>query len=332
LVAATNFASGKSPDSFMFGYWNKKNNTDQMASRMVGQGRKSDLAFVSLSKTSTAIDPNLKPEEELSIIQGQSLTASYGAPLKDPEEDGGVKMYEVQQGDTLGAIAAKYKITANTILWANDIDNIDSIMPGDKLFILPVAGLTHSVKSGDTIDSIAEKYKANKEKIIAFNDLPADGEVETGKEIIIPDGKKDAPVPTTIAPDSTGIARRQYATTTGGTPTVSGWKTLDGKAGTGHSFPYGYCTWYVAKRRYVPWGGNAGTWLYRAKAAGYKTGKSPTVGSIMVSSESWWGHVAVVESVSADSFTISEMNYKGWAKKNTRVVSKSNRVIKGFIY
>jgi surface antigen len=82
----------------------------------------------------------------------------------------------------------------------------------------------------------------------------------------------------------------------------------------------------------VPWGGNAGTWLYHAKAAGYKTGRAPVVGSIMVSSESWWGHVAIVESVSADSFTVSEMNYKGWAKKSSRVVSKSNRVIKGFIY
>jgi len=87
-------------------------------------------------------------------------------------------------------------------------------------------------------------------------------------------------------------------------------RILTGKAGAGHRFPYGYCTWYVAQRRYVPWSGNAGTWLYKAKAMGYATGRTPKVGSIMVSSESWWGHVAIVEKVSGSTITISEMNLR----------------------
>jgi surface antigen len=65
---------------------------------------------------------------------------------------------------------------------------------------------------------------------------------------------------------------------------------------------------------------------------GYATGKAPRVGAIMVSSESWWGHVGVVESVSGNTFTISEMNYKGFAKKSYRTVSSNSRLIKGFIY
>jgi surface antigen len=52
----------------------------------------------------------------------------------------------------------------------------------------------------------------------------------------------------------------------------------------------------------------------------------------MVTSESWWGHVAVVESVHGSEFTVSEMNYRGFAKKSYRTVSTSSRVIKGFIY
>ena len=129
----------------------------------------------------------------------------------------------------------------------------DEIKPGDQIFILPVAGLSHVVKSGETIDSIAKEYKADAEKIIAFNSLPANGELKIGDSIIIPDGKKDAPKP---APsDETGLERRQYATSTGGTATdVSGYRKLEGKAGAGHRFPYGYCTWYVAQKRYVPLG------------------------------------------------------------------------------
>jgi surface antigen len=52
----------------------------------------------------------------------------------------------------------------------------------------------------------------------------------------------------------------------------------------------------------------------------------------MVSGESRWGHVALVESVSGSSFTISEMNYAGFGKKSTRTLSANSRVVRGFIY
>lgn len=69
----------------------------------------------------------------------------------------------------MGSIAAKHKISINTLLWANEIDDVDSIMPGDKIFILPVSGFTYTVKKGGDIDNIAKKYKSNKSKIVAFN-------------------------------------------------------------------------------------------------------------------------------------------------------------------
>jgi len=280
----------------------------------------------------TVINPDIK-EEDIPIVdesQGHVLAASSGPILKDPEENGGVKIYEVQSGDNLGSIANKFGITVNTVLWANDIEDMNTIMPGDKIFILPIAGLTHIVKSGDTIEKIATEYEADANKIISFNSLPANGELKEGEEIVIPGGQKE--VPQNNNANNTTIAERQYATPSGGTPSVSGWKDLDGKAGTGHTFPYGYCTWYVAQRRYVPWGGNAGTWLYQAKLRGYKTGKDPKKGAILVTSESWWGHVAVVEKVGKGTITVSEMNYKGWGKTSTRTISTNNRVIKGYIY
>lgn len=333
LVTSTNLAKSNDSDGFLSGYFENGSKKDEAFKTNSQENRKDNLAFVPLAKAPTAVNPDLKNNEDqdLSLVGGQALTANFGSPLKDPEENGGVKIYEVKPGDTVSGIASANGITVNTILWANDIDNVDSIMPGDKIFILPVAGLSYTIKSGDTIDSIAEKYKSEKQKIISFNNLPADGQLKEGEEIIIPDGQKEVPQSTSTSTES-GISRRQYATSTGGTPTISGFRKLEGKAGTGHRFPYGYCTWYVAQRRYVPWGGNAGTWLYHAKSAGYQTGKTPRVGAIMVSSESWWGHVAIVESVSGGSFTVSEMNYKGWAKKSRRTISTSNRVIKGFIY
>jgi len=332
LVSATNLAAGHESSGFLFGYFGSEdNNENPLKDKMfLKANKKTNVALAPLAEASTAPDPNMKEEEdETLMMQGQALVASTSPVKKDPEEDGGVVIYEVQAGDTVGAIAASHKVSVNTILWANELDNVNEIMPGDKIFILPVSGMTYKVKKGDTIDSVAEKYKAEKGKIISFNDLPANGELDEGQEIVIPDGQKEIAQPTTPrnGSSSIGIAPRPYESFE-----QSGKSTLSGKAGAGHRFPYGYCTWYVASKRYVPWGGNAGTWLYHAKAAGYATGKTPKAGAIMVSSESWWGHVAIVESVSGKSFTISEMNYRGWGKRSTRTMTVGSRVIKGFIY
>lgn len=101
----------------------------------------------------------------------------------------------------------------------------------------------------------------------------------------------------------------------------------------GNHFAYGYCTYYVASRRNIPWFGNAGTWLSGAQAVGFATGDVPQVGAIIVTSESRWGHVGIVESVNSDgTITISEMNYSGWARVSSRTISTSYGAIKGYIY
>lgn len=296
-----------------------------------------NLSLAPLATAAAAIDPSAETAAEqadlVAFEEGALLSAQTDASVtKDPEEDGGVSIYTVQDGDTVSGIAAKHKITVNTILWANDLDNVDAIKPGDQIFILPVAGLSHKVASGETIDAIASKYKADRATIISFNGLPANGELVSGETIVIPGGYKEVPKPE----PTTGIGLRQYATSSGsGNITdVSGvGKKLEGKAGTGHRFPYGYCTWYIAQKRYVPWGGNAGTWLYNARAMGYKTGKAPAVGAIVVTTDNaYYGHVALVEKVSGGTITVSEMNYKGWGKVNKRVIAISSRSIKGYVY
>ena len=360
LVSATNASSGKGAGSFLFGYWDSSAQAASISSNKInGQvDRKNDLALVPLTKASTSVNPGETIEDTSSNIisdQGIMIASGGASPMKDPEQDGGLKLYVVQNGDTLGSIAAQNNISINTILWANNIDNADSIKPGDTLFILPVSGIQYTVKDGDTIDSVAAKFKADRDKIISFNELPANGDLDVGKDIVIPDGESDVPQansPQATSPTSSStattpattpgstdngnsiIGKRQYANSTGGSPSDdSGGTVLGGTPGAGHRFPYGYCTWYVAQKRNVPWSGNAGTWIYHAKAGGYATGRTPKVGSIMVTTENrYYGHVAYVESVSGSSFTVSEMNYVGFGKVDRRVLLTSDPEIKGFIY
>jgi surface antigen len=331
LVSMTNLIAEGCGTGFLAGQW--RGDDDISVSDMtmeIEENKKMILSPVLVA--SRAVDPEFKEEDlnQIDAVGGKIVSAPSSPVLKDPEENGGLEVYLVREGDTVSTIAQKFNITTNTILWANDIEDVDEIKPGDKIFILPVAGLAHIVKKGESLDNIAKDYKAKKEDIIAFNTLPANGEIREGQEIIIPGGEKEIPIATTE--DTLGVDRRSYATPIGGDPKISGTQKLDGKAGSGHKFPYGYCTWYVAQKKYVPWGGNAGTWLYNAKARGYKTGKAPAKGAIMVSSESWWGHVAIVESVGNGTITVSEMNYKGWAKTSKRTISTSSRAIKGYIY
>jgi surface antigen len=339
LVTGTNIVAEDGSNGFLAGYFQAESSDNTLSRHKIAAqtSKKDSLSLVPLASASTKVDPDEK-DTVLSVAdmtagsQDSRIVATSTGMMRDPEEDGGVTIYTVKEGDTVSGIAAKNLITVNTILWANDLENVDAIKPGDQIFILPVAGVTHIVQNGETLDVIAQKYHADKERIIAFNELPANGDIKTDQEIVIPDGQKEFPKPTV---DTSDTLRRQYATSSGvgaATDISSGWKKLEGKAGAGHRFPYGYCTWYVAQKRYVPWSGNAGTWLYNARAQGYKTSKSPSVGAIVVTTDSpYYGHVALVESVSGGSITVSEMNYRGWGKVNRRVIPTVSRSIKGYI-
>ena len=98
-------------------------------------------------------------------------------------------------------------------------------------------------------------------------------------------------------------------------------------------FAYGYCTWYVANKRYIPWLGNAIDWWPNARAYGQPEGMLPKVGAVMVTRESGYGHVAYVEAVNTDgSWSVSEMNFVGWNRVSTRTIRPGQVPLVGFIY
>jgi surface antigen len=98
-------------------------------------------------------------------------------------------------------------------------------------------------------------------------------------------------------------------------------------------FTFGYCTYYVAMKRYVPWFGDAIQWWPNAAAYGYAEGQTPRVGAIMVTRESAPGHVAYVEAVNSDgSWRVSEMNFVAWNVVSSRTLRPGQAPVVGFIY
>ena len=103
-------------------------------------------------------------------------------------------------------------------------------------------------------------------------------------------------------------------------------------------FEWGNCTWWVAQRRAVTWLGNGGEWYANAKAQGYAVGDQPLPGAILVrqsASAGGYGHVAYVESVDGNNFTVSEMNVSGvgqLTKRTYNTVSDPAAGLIGYVY
>lgn len=231
-----------------------------------------------------------------------------------------IKVYKTQSGDTLASIARANGISVQTIMWANKLSG-ETIKPGWFLIILPTDGVLHRATSNNTLPDLAKKYNGSLETIISYNGLENAEDIDEGQLIIIPGGRMpDAPKPKAVPRDPSKVG--------GNVPAP---KVINN--GTGHIFPWGYCTWYVASKVHVPWGGNAKNWLANARAYGAIISDTPTVGSIVVTTDNArYGHVALVTDVDEKGFTVSEMNYEKFGKVNTRWISKSSKIIRGFIY
>jgi murein DD-endopeptidase MepM/ murein hydrolase activator NlpD len=120
---------------------------------------------------------------------------SDGTPLDDEDHkpsSNQISIYVVRNGDTLTGIAKLFDVSANTILWANDLNGSKDIHPGDTLVILPVSGVQHTVAKGETIASIVKKYKGDLEEVLDFNNLPENAKLAVGDTILIPHGVEAA--------------------------------------------------------------------------------------------------------------------------------------------
>ncbi|MGQ9682230.1 MAG: peptidoglycan DD-metalloendopeptidase family protein [Anaerolineae bacterium] len=106
--------------------------------------------------------------------------------------------YKVQPGDNLRLIADKFGIDPDTLVWANpEVEkNPDLLRIDQELAVLPVDGVLHTVQTGDTLAVIAKRYSVSPETIINYpgNDVADPSSIKVGQKLIVPGGKKPAPV------------------------------------------------------------------------------------------------------------------------------------------
>ncbi len=255
-----------------------------------------------------------------------------------------VKIYTTVAGDTLASVAAANGITVKTLADSNNLLTNAVLQPGWQLVILPVNGMWVTAGPNDTLPDIAheynpEKYNSNAtireneantilQNMLTYNGLDSEEDINPGDLIIIPGGEIVAP-PAAPAPKP----KPNYTAPDNSYNEVTG--LGDGYDGVNHIFPVGYCTYYVAGRMKITFGGNARNWLANAKASGYVTGSQPAPHSAVVFTGygyGRYGHVAYVESVDDDTITVSEMNYDHFDRVDQRVISIHDPAIRGYIY
>ncbi len=265
---------------------------------------------------------NLSQSLAAESVLAQTDINMISKPLGQSSEDvSAKKQYVTVAGDTVPSVAEKFGISAQTVRWVNNLSS-DALEPGRTLTILAKDGILYTVKAGDTVASIASKYGADANIIKIDNDLDISGEPAAGQQLIIANGV----LPTDEQPGY--VAQRAYSGISYGnySGAYTGYNSKLA-ASVGNKYAWGNCTWYAYERRAQlgssvgSFWGNASTWPYNARQAGFRVDTSPEPGAVMANGGGY-GHVAIVESVNPGvSVRISEMNAYRWGGGFNRISS-----------
>jgi murein DD-endopeptidase MepM/ murein hydrolase activator NlpD len=110
-----------------------------------------------------------------------------------PRQD--IAYYTVKGGDTVLAVAEKFGLQPETLMWSNSIieQNPDRLSIGDELRILPVDGVLHVVKPGETLSDLSDEYGVEMQAIVGYtgNSLATTADtLSVGRELVIPGGTR----------------------------------------------------------------------------------------------------------------------------------------------
>lgn len=167
------------------------------------------------------------------ILPGGNISAGDPGAPASPERKQAFD-YVVQNGDVIGAIASRYGLTVNTILWANNLTFRSYIRPGDILKIPPGNGVMHTVKKGESLGKIARLYGVKSDDIAIENGLRKDGtNLSVGAKLFIPGGSKidSVVVPPRVIDRNEGTIGKEIEKVAAPPPSVNA------PAGSGYIWP-----------------------------------------------------------------------------------------------
>ena len=120
-------------------------------------------------------------------------------------------IYSVKEGDTASAIAERYGVSLQHLLWNNaELRDKDFLAVGDQLFIPVEDGILHYMSLGETLSGVAAYYNVPLDDVLAWqgNGIATPDLVIEGQLVFVPGGAPPAvalpqpepPVAVTVPP------------------------------------------------------------------------------------------------------------------------------------
>jgi LysM repeat protein len=157
---------------------------------------------------------------QLIVLPSLRTSATAEPKVKRPAQRPVV--YVVRAGDSVSAIAARYRVSATAVIRANRLTGLpdpDLIRPGQKL-MLPGAlarparrvGTTsaHVVRRGETVTAIARRYGVAVSAVLTVNHLQSRTTIRPGRRLLVPVGSTVGSTPgqrRSAEPPSTFLGR-----------------------------------------------------------------------------------------------------------------------------
>jgi LysM repeat protein len=151
----------------------------------------------------------IHPGQHLVIPARQGAPAS--SPVGGPPPSGGT--YIVRAGDSLYAISRRRGVSLAALLAANRLTASSTILPGQRLVVLPGAvsspptgsaggRSTYAVRAGDSLYGISRRLGVTLTSLLAANDLTVSSMIHPGQVLRVPSAT-GAPGPTSPRPATT---------------------------------------------------------------------------------------------------------------------------------
>jgi LysM repeat protein len=141
--------------------------------------------------------PQLGPGVGIGLPQEASPFAGITQPPPPPARRTGTLTYVVRPGDVIWHVAELFQLRPETLLWANDLDDPDLILVGQKLTVPPADGVLYTVRPGDYLADVVNRYGVDLAATVEANTLADPNQLTAGSDIFLPGGRPINPSPNT---------------------------------------------------------------------------------------------------------------------------------------